>query len=247
MQKAIKIIFVLAFILSAHIVRAQKLVYMGIEHLSKGVKEAFYVLRDDPHIKHGEYKLLRMKNYVPIYKGYYKNNLKDSLWREFDIKENLVAEGYYKAGVKTGVWKYYSNKVLSDEYDFGKNTLVYHLVTNADTVQTYKIIQGKDTLYSRVNRAPILLGGLPALTNTFIDIFKEPRSTVFAEVEGSVIAGFTIDETGSLSDFRVLRALKNVDNNDILTLVKKTGMVWLPAMVNDKPVKTMAKIPIRLY
>lgn len=205
------------------------------------------MLRDDPHVRHGEYALLRKKNYVPIYKGFYKHSLKDSLWREYDIHEHIIAEGYYKAGTKAGVWKYYTDQVLSDEYDFNTGSLTYHRITNTDTVQTYKIIQGRDTLYSRVNRAPILLGGLPGLTNKFIDLFKEPHATAFEDAEGTVTVAFTVDEEGCLSDYHILKSAKNIDTNAVMALVKQTDMIWLPAMLNGKPVKSICKVPIRLY
>lgn len=248
MLKLYKIAFIFVSILFSVInARAQKLVYIGLDHMSKGVKEAFYVLRDNPKIKQGQYALLRQKNYVPIYKGFYKNNQKDSLWREYDIKEHVIAEGYYIAGIKTGIWNYYSNQVLTNKYDFTKNQLVYHMLTNADTVQTYKIIQGTDTLYSRVNQAPIMLGDMPGLTNKFIDLFKDPHAIIFDDVDGQIIVAFTVDEQGCLSDFRVLNSLKRVNNNDVLALVKQVEMQWIPAMVNGQPVKSICKIPIRLF
>ncbi|QKJ32527.1 energy transducer TonB [Mucilaginibacter mali] len=248
MQNSCKKLLILSIVIFiSQALRAQKLVYMGIDHMSKGVKEAFYVLRDDPHVKQGEYKLLRQRNYIPIYKGFYKNNLKDSLWREYDIREQLIAEGYYKAGAKTGVWKYYTDEEVTDEYDFNKSQLTYHRITNTDTVQTYKIIQGRDTLYSRVSRAPILLGDLRCLTNKFIDLFKEPHATKFEEVEGAATIAFTVDEQGHLSDFHLIKSIKNIDNEAIVALVKQTDMIWLPAMMDGKPVKSICKVPIRLF
>jgi mRNA-degrading endonuclease RelE of RelBE toxin-antitoxin system len=47
--------------------------------------EVFHVLKSDKNIKHGKYKLTD-KEYRIICEGFYKNNLKDSIWTDYNAK-----------------------------------------------------------------------------------------------------------------------------------------------------------------
>jgi antitoxin component YwqK of YwqJK toxin-antitoxin module len=75
--------------------------------LDNGDKEVFYVLKSNPLIKHGEYRLYSIINDIKI-KGYYSMGVRDSVWEEYIIGKYVASRGFYKNDMKQGEWKYYT-------------------------------------------------------------------------------------------------------------------------------------------
>ena len=59
-----------------------------IENEDPRTKEVFYVLKDNPDIKHGEYKKVFSGAVDLKEQGQYENNVKVGIWEYYGIKEN---------------------------------------------------------------------------------------------------------------------------------------------------------------
>ena len=54
-------------------------------------------------------------------KGSYLNDLKDGIWEEYDIQQNLIALGSYQSDLRTGTWEvFYTNGSLMQKGEFIK-------------------------------------------------------------------------------------------------------------------------------
>jgi TonB family protein len=62
-------------------------------------------------------------------------------------------------------------------------------------------------------------------------------------VQGKVYVEFVVNDTGSLSDFRVVKGLADSFDNSALETVKKMPK-WIPAKREDKPIRTKMVIAI---
>nr|WP_294942265.1 hypothetical protein [uncultured Mucilaginibacter sp.] len=69
--------------------------------------EKHYVLTDDEKIKEGEYKAYGLFQDNLLRDGFYKGNLKDSLWHVYSYGNKVLLEGNYKADKRVGIWTAY--------------------------------------------------------------------------------------------------------------------------------------------
>ncbi|HYI77216.1 MAG TPA: TonB family protein [Chryseolinea sp.] len=102
-----------------------------------------------------------------------------------------------------------------------------------DSVQHYIFI---------TEQMPSYPGGLDSLKDFIKKNTKYPNGT--ADYVGTVYVELTVIEDGSLTDFKIVRALCDAcDKNAIETLKKMPK--WIPATVNEKPTRTRMVIPVK--
>jgi TonB family protein len=63
-------------------------------------------------------------------------------------------------------------------------------------------------------------------------------------VQGKVYIEFVVNDNGSLSDFRVVKGLADAFDNSALETVKKMPN-WIPARMDNKPIKAKIVVPIK--
>ncbi|MCF8299393.1 MAG: TonB family protein [Saprospiraceae bacterium] len=71
----------------------------------KTIKEEYYIRKDEPNIKEGEY--IQFINKVKTQVGNYSNNKKDGEWKYYHKSGELKSTGNYLDDIKVGEWKYY--------------------------------------------------------------------------------------------------------------------------------------------
>lgn len=71
-----------------------------------------------------------------------------------------------------------------------------------------------------------------------------PELAIRNEVEGKVTVQFTIQPSGELTDFRVVKSLGYGCDEEVIRLIK-AGPQWKPTRRNDEPVKGKAKVKMR--
>src|ERR1700743_1375019 len=110
----------------------------------ENTREIYYVLKSNKSIKEGPYLKKQMYGRI-ICEGFYKSNLKDSLWKYYNGNVNIQATGYYKGDKKVGVWNVYnSGGDLAVQYDYTNNTLLFFKLFEPDV--KWNVINGADTL-----------------------------------------------------------------------------------------------------
>lgn len=238
-----KLIIPLCFTLLVSHSFAQSTVRMTKDSL--GFREKYDALASNTRIKQGKYALSVIKTGEILTTGYYKNNKKDGQWHEYANTGYVIVEGNYMNGKKTGVWSYYGKLwKLNNQYDFTKNQLLYHRATREDSTTYYKVIRGRDTINTLLQRPPIYLSGNEImLRNLLYDLHYPPDATA-KKISGQVIISFTVDEHGHARDYYVARGLGHGLDNEALRIVKSIPNDWVPGVLDGKPLPVILQLPI---
>jgi TonB family protein len=196
------------------------------------LKETFSVLKSDTKIKQGEYKATPLFSNAPFCKGYYKNNLKDSLWVYLGYGGNILASGYYKDDKRVGNWKTYNfDGSLNLEYDFTNNKLIQ--LAQTDSTKLYNVITPEGIKNVKLDRPPLFLNGGRALWTTI----TYPKAARENMVQGAVIISITIDENGVITNYRVKQSLGFGCDEEAMHAAKLSDGNWLPGVLEGKAVK----------
>jgi len=71
-----------------------------------------------------------------------------------------------------------------------------------------------------------------------------PVEAQTARIQGEVRTQFTIDETGSIGNIRIIEGVHEILDSESYRLLKSLPRM-LPAKLDDKPVKLYVEVPIR--
>jgi protein TonB len=208
--------------------------------------EVYYVLKSDNSIRHGNYQLFANKDKL-VTNGFYKNGLKDSLWTEYENDgKTLKTKGNYLDDKKIGVWEYYDyNGELEQKYDYTKNEILYFKLSENQTNKEYKVINGTDTISTKLSRPPLFIGGSRLIFNALFKEVRYPDKAKKNKTEGTVLITFTIDINGKTSNHRVSKGIGDGCDEDALRVVKKFLNNWIPGILNEKAVNVEYSIPIK--
>ena len=87
-------------------------------------------------------------------------------------------------------------------------------------------------------------GGKRAFKRYLESNLRYPEVAIENKVEGKVTIQFTIEPTGTLSDFRVVRSLGYGCDEEVIRLIKN-GPQWKPTKRNDEPVRGKGKVKMK--
>lgn len=112
----------------------------------------------------------------------------------------------------------------------------------------YNIIQrfedGVDTLqYGAPFVAPVLKGNLQTYINNHFRFPAHLQNQ--SSIQGLVVASFTVDEQGVVSKPSIMKSLEPSLDDEVLRMISRMPK-WQPGTVNEKPVKTVMSLPIRI-
>ncbi len=208
-------------------------------------KEFYSVLASNKNIKQGKYALFDFFNGSKICEGFYKNNLKDSLW-VFYAHNGLAADsGYYKEGKKVGVWKAYKNNGLPQIfYDYTNKQLIYYRPNPESANMLYSVTVGTNKTSVALDRPPVYLDGDFEFSLIITHNINYPAKARESMIQGKVFVGFTIDAEGHASNYKVVRPLGYDCDEEALKAVKCATGDWLPGLLNGKPVEVDYIIPV---
>ncbi len=212
------------------------------EYLDPPCKEIYYVLKSDTLIRHGMYSLIADKK-IRI-QGYYKMNKKDSLWTQFDRMGKLQFKGYYIENSRSGIWIYYNeNEEEEQKIDFTVGEVMLFRTQLKD--HPFKVIVGSDTIVAVLDRPPLFLVGQSRLNEIIHNEISAPFHKPKDKIKGSVFVEFTIDSTGTTSNYHVLKGLSAGCNFEAMRIVTSLPNNWLPGIYNGKRVSVNYIIPIQ--
>lgn len=87
-------------------------------------------------------------------------------------------------------------------------------------------------------------GGNRAFKRYLESNLRYPQVAIENKVEGKVTIQFTIEPTGTLTDFRVVRSLGYGCDEEVIRLIRN-GPQWKPTRRNDEPVRGKGKVKMR--
>ena len=242
------------------------------EHVESNITVQYHVLATNPKIRQGLYQKFIGASNTLIEQGYYKNNLKDSLWTYYNILGNVRLQGSYLNGIKNGYWKIYvfpANKpVITEEgnYDLDKRVGVWifrnwkdsldnkydydtkKVIEYGKTDDVFTLIDKKDTIATLMDKPPVHIGGMDTLEkllgmNLRMPIPMQLRGSV--KINYKAFVSFVINENGRLEEFRVVRGNNEQYNAAAIKALKLwDDGSWIPGYYNGHTVKVVKIIPI---
>jgi TonB family protein len=87
-------------------------------------------------------------------------------------------------------------------------------------------------------------GGKRAFRRYLETNMRYPRIALENNVEGKVTVQFTIEPTGDLTDFRVIRGLGYGCDEEVIRLIRE-GPRWKPSKRNDEPVRGKGRVKLK--
>lgn len=238
------------------------------EYKNPWYSEVYYVLKKDRQIKHGNYQKRGFMDHLMI-NGYYKNNLKDSVWTEYfwrteiiqsqgnylndkktgtweeyqlcDNKSVLKSKGAFVEGERTGIWEFYNKKAeLINKYDFDNRKLVYFKPDDTE----YEIYTDSGFVKMKLDCPPLLLCGASEVTKV-IGKMNYPPLAQESGIDGKVSISLLVDTTGVAYDHKIDKGIGYGCDEEALKVVKQLPNDWLPAYMNGQPVVAKYIFPIR--
>jgi len=242
-----KSLFTIILFFLVHICFAQET--QTVVRDSSNYREVFEVLKSDKNIKQGQYLVTAMNGSRTVTTGFYKNNRKDSIWREYDSRKNVIAEGRYKQGKRVGEWAAYGNKQqLLSKYDFDKDRLMFFADSADAKTKKYKTINSPgDTVFTTMDRPPLYITGKSTVARYLTYNIKYPVSARREHATGTVVITFTIDEYGHAKDHIITKSVSHDCDVEALRAVKALPDDWLPGKLNGKKVAALIEMPIVFY
>jgi len=210
-----------------------------------GYKTLIYnVKSQNKEVKEGPYTVLNY-NLKPDCEGFYHNDKKDSLWVYYNFRGEPILSGAYKNDDRVGIWsviKTHNDTIL--RYDYSKMQVISYKATGEADSSLYTVYSGKDTLVTKLDRIPIYLEGYEMIIGYISKNIRYPAAAREATIAGRVMVVFKINTDGSVSDYRILRPVQKDLNEESLRIVKSLPGVWLPGILNGKPVGVDCIVPV---
>ncbi len=88
------------------------------------------------------------------------------------------------------------------------------------------------------------VGGKKEYRNYLEKNIQYPQVALENNIEGKVTVQFTVEPSGLLTDFRVVKSLGSGCDDEVIRLIKE-GPKWTPTKRNSEPVKSKAKVKLR--
>lgn len=192
-------------------------------------KETYYVLKSDTAVRHGSYKAETADQL--LIEGHYTMGYMDSIWTQYNLQGKIRSRGWYEKSRRDSIWEYYDRKgELEQKIDFTNDQVLLYKTTFANHI--FKIYTGGDSLMTKLERPPLFIGG----SSWFSDFVGEelciPLHKEKEKVIGPVFVAFTIDSLGVASNFRVLKGIGKICNNEALRVIKSIPHDWIPGVYN---------------
>lgn len=144
-----------------------------------------------------------------------------------------------------GVWEFYDFKgELEQTYDFTKDSLIYQKTFPQASNVKYRAITGSDTLLTKLDTPPILIGGSAVVMRTLTNNLKYPPEARERRIQRRVIISFMVASDGKASDFKIQTGIGSACDEEALRVIKLIHNKWYPGILNGKRVSTIYTIPV---
>jgi TonB family protein len=100
-----------------------------------------------------------------------------------------------------------------------------------------------DTIYDRVEQMPQYVGGETALFKFIIDNMKYPEEAQKQKKEGRVVVQMVIEKDGAVSDYKVVKSLSPLLDDEAMRVAKMLPNKWKPAKNKGQVVRCHYSIP----
>ncbi len=207
--------------------------------------DSYYVLKSNKKIKDGNYQKTYRQGLIAI-DGFYKNGLKDSVWTEYYWGGvNIKKRGYYSHDLKSGVWEFYdTNGQLLEKYNYTTKRVVFDKHNESENEREFRVVNGKDTITTKLDTAPHFIGGEVFLEDFLIHNIKYPSASSEKGISGKVLLTFIIDTSGQVTGLKIKQSVSSDIDEEALRVLKLTSGDWAPGILNGKMVNVEYVFPV---
>lgn len=142
-------------------------------------------------------------------------------------------------------------QVRKSDYPFAKHipphgsrqelTTFYHAQDQKNSVS--KEVDGKDEIYTIVEKQPEFLGGMTAFYAYASDNLTYPDEARLNGIQGRVFIQFVVDEQGNTTDVRCVKGI-GYGCDEVAVKVIEAANIWTPGTQKGIPVKVRMVLPI---
>lgn len=125
----------------------------------------------------------------------------------------------------------------------GQKNGVMVIVTKTASAQSGKQEGSQQTVYDMVTQAPAFPGGQQAMKQFIKENMKYPQIAKENGIQGRVILQFVVDETGKVTDPKVLRGIDPSLDTEAIRLVSSMPR-WTPGQQDGKAVAVRYTMPV---
>lgn len=221
---------------------SQELKKISKKDRKSSVVEEYYVIKKDRDVKQGEYKKMYEDGRV-IETGFYKKNLKDSLWI-FYAKNGVdtLNSGFYNNGRQVGPWKIFNSN--------GEFNYVYNYTTKRicrynwrGKPNKFKVLTNDGWEDMTIDSPPLMLDGSDPLEIIARNI-RYPMRAWKGGIDGEVLVTFIVDSTGRMSDVSLKRMVDPDLDKEALRIFNAVDFDWHPAQLNQKFISVRYTLPV---
>ena len=163
------------------------------------------------------------------------NGQKQGKWTTYHINGTLESVGIYEKGEKTGKWIwYYDNGQIFSKEKFEDDDLIKGRCWDSD---------GNPCDFSLIQTKPEYPGGIEAFRQMIANNLKYPKEAADKGIEGNVFLQFNIDESGKLTDLKIIRGVNPYLDREAYRVVSLSE-TWKPGTYHGKKVKVNYTFPV---
>jgi TonB family protein len=176
--------------------------------------------------------------------------MRDSLWADYALDGQKIAEGRMAADRKTGVWVYYSfggDTIQLFDHDLGQMLRYDRKKEMARFPPGFLAAESlPDTPRIMENlELPAYIGGMTMILHLLTVNLSYPLRDLENGVQGIVLLGFTVDKQGRTRDLRILKSVSPGIDEEALRLGALLGDNWVPGEMDGGKVDVRFSLPMQ--
>lgn len=162
-------------------------------------------------------------------------SLKDGTYKEWYENEQLRKEIEYKEGKMKGHYiSYWENGQIKREEYMGSDKSV-----EGKCFDQF----GNVVKYTPIEQMPEFPGGEAMLFRFLANNVKYPIIMANQNIQGRVVAQFTVGKDGSLSDIKIIHSIHPAGDKEAIRIISLMPK-WKPGILEDEPVLVTYTLPI---
>jgi len=179
--------------------------------------EAYYVLKDNPEVKH----------------GLYQNS----------SKKRLIEKGEYDHNKKIGVWEFYDDQGnLEQKYDYTSNQLIFNKERKQFGI--YKLNSDGNLIEIEPDMHPLFIGGRARYDRFIKNNLKYPKNSKSKGTEGRQIVIVLLSKQGEILEKRIYRPISADIDEEALRLINELPKEWIPAKHQNEAIDVIVGLPV---
>ncbi|PJE43920.1 MAG: energy transducer TonB [Flavobacterium sp.] len=99
---------------------------------------------------------------------------------------------------------------------------------------------------NKLDKLPLFPGGMDRFYKYVSNNINRPEIEEDSQITMSVVMAFVIEKDGSMTDIRALRSTDKNLEREAIRVLKSLKTKWEPGYQNDKPVRTLYMLPIKV-